>query len=397
MVEGMLNNCKKVIIPYWKGLIDREYGGFFGYVDFQLERGKKADKGVILNSRILYFFSRAAFLCEDSELLEYADWAYHFLIENCWDKVYGGVYWMMEYDGSVKEAMKHTYNQAFAIYALSTYYEATHKDEAREKAMELFHLIENKCVDEYGYMEAFSRDWQLISNEKLSENGLLAEKTMNTLLHLLEAYTSLYHVSSDKEVGERLTAILDLFKTKVWNAKEGKLEVFFDREMNPIADLYSYGHDIEASWLIDYAYMILSGKDAGQQTPEYTTEIAENILNRALERGAVNNECFRGEVNRTRVWWIQAEAVVGFYNAYEKTNDSKYLDAAGQIWAYIEKYFVDARENSEWFWDLDVNGKPISQKPITEPWKCPYHNGRMCMEILVRQKRMERKLNNAEK
>lgn len=397
MLEEILDNCKKVIIPYWKGLIDREYGGYFGYVDFDLTIDRRADKGVILNSRILYFFSRAALIFEDNALLEYADWAYHFLIDNCWDKEYGGVYWMLEYDGSVKEAMKHTYNQAFAIYALSTYYEAIRKDEALEKAMELFHLIENKCVDEYGYMEAFTRDWQLINNEKLSENGLLADKTMNTLLHLLEAYTLLYHVSADKEVGERLTAILDLFKTKVWNAKEGKLEVFFDREMNSIADLYSYGHDIEASWLIDYAYMVLNGEDSGEQTPRYTTEIAENILNRALEGGAVNNECFCGELDRTRVWWVQAESVVGFFNAYEKTNDPKFLEAATQIWEYIKKYFVDSRENSEWFWDLDENGNPVSRKPITEPWKCPYHNGRMCFEILVRQRRIERKQSDADK
>lgn len=381
-----MDNCKQVIIPYWQGLIDKEYGGYYGYVDFDLNRDEKADKGVILNSRILYFFSRAAKVMKDESLLLYADWAYDFLSQKCWDQKYGGVYWMLAYDGSVKEDMKHTYNQAFAIYALSSYYEATGKLEAKEKALQLFQMIEEKCVDEYGYMEAFTRNWETIDNEKLSENGVLADKTMNTLLHLLEAYTLLYHISSDYEVADRLRYILNLFETKVWNKEQGRLEVFFDSKMNSIADLYSYGHDIEASWLIDYAYRILGEDDVNQRKERYTTEIADYILNRALQEGAVNNECFNGKVDKTRVWWVQAEAVVGFYNAYEKTNDMKYLKAAEEIWVYIGNYFIDSRKNGEWFWDLDEEGKPSSRKPITEPWKCPYHNGRMCMEILSRQK-----------
>jgi len=386
MLCEIMDNCKQGIIPYWQGLIDKEYGGYYGYVDFDLNRDEKADKGVILNSRILYFFSRAARILKDDSLLSYADWAYDFLMQKCWDQKYGGVYWMLAYDGNVKEDMKHTYNQAFAIYALSSYHEATGKVEAKEKALQLFQLIEEKCADEYGYMEAFTRNWEPIDNEKLSENGVLADKTMNTLLHLLEAYTLLYHISSDHEVADRLRYILNLFETKVWNREQGRLEVFFDSKMNSIADLYSYGHDIEASWLIDYAYRILGEDDVNQREERYTMEIADHILNRALQKGAVNNECFNGKVDKTRVWWVQAEAVVGFYNVYEKTGDLKYLKAAEEIWAYIKNYFIDSRKNGEWFWDLDEEGRPSSRKPITEPWKCPYHNGRMCMEILSRQK-----------
>jgi len=387
MIEEITAHCKEVILPYWKALMDRKNGGFYGWVDFDLSREESADKGVILNSRILYFFSRAAGVYQDKTLLEYADWAYCFLTEKCWDEKNGGVYWMMTADGGVKESMKHTYNQAFAIYALSAYYEVTGKKEALERAMTLFRLIEEICVDEYGYLEAFTEDWKPIDNEKLSENGLLAEKTMNTLLHLLEAYTLLYDVSKDPAVAGRLRYILDLFYTKVWNTQEGKLEVFFNRKMESIANLYSYGHDIEASWLLDEAYRVL-----GEQVPyAYTNVIADRIYRRAYGDGNVLNECFNGRVDATKVWWVQAEAVVGFVNAYEKTGNQKYLTAADEIWEYIKQYFVDKRGGSEWFWDLDEDNRPSSRKPITEPWKCPYHNGRMCMELVVRQRRNEEK------
>ncbi len=388
MLEEITAHCEQVIIPYWKALIDRKNGGFYGLVDFDLLRDEKADKGVILNSRILYFFSRAALVYQKKELLEYADWAYRFLVDKCWDEAHGGVYWMMTAEGKVKESMKHTYNQAFAIYALSAYYEATGKKEALDRAMSLFRLIEKICVDEYGYLEAFTDDWKPIDNEKLSENGLLAEKTMNTLLHLLEAYTLLYDVSKDQAVAGRLRYILDLFYTKVWNTEKGKLEVFFNRKMESIADLYSYGHDIEASWLLDEAYRVL-----GEKVPYgYTNVIAEKIYRRALVDGNVWNECFNGVENATKVWWVQAEAIVGFVNAYEKTGNERYLVAAKEIWEYIKKYFLDCRPGGEWFWDLDEDNHPSSHKPITEPWKCPYHNGRMCMELVVRQKRKKKEI-----
>ncbi len=390
MFEEITEHCKQVIIPYWEELMDRRNGGFYGLVDYNLQRDETADKGVILNSRILYFFSRAALVYEERELLEYADWAYHFLVEKCWDEENGGVYWMMTFDGQVKESMKHTYNQAFAIYALSAYYEVTGKKEALRRALALFRLIEKNCVDEYGYLEAFTRDWKLIDNEKLSENGLLADKTMNTLLHLLEAYTLLYHVSEDEAVAERLRFILELFYTKVWNPGEGRLEVFFNCKMESIADLYSYGHDIEASWLLDEAYRVL-----GESAPgHYTDVIAERIYRRALHGGNVWNECFKGVVDVTKVWWVQAEAVVGFVNAYEKTGNVKYRVAAVEIWEYIQRYFVDKRPGGEWFWDLDENNRPGSKKPITEPWKCPYHNGRMCMELAVRRQGKVRRNNH---
>lgn len=383
MIEEITKHCKEVILPYWKKLIDAEYGGFYGLVDFDLHVEKNADKGVILNSRILYFFARTLELYQEVELKRYADHAYQFLIDKCLDKENGGVYWMLSFDGSVKEDMKHTYNQAFAIYALSQYAKATESKEALSLAMDIFYLIETKCVDKNGYVEAFTKEWEKIDNEKLSENGLLAEKTMNTLLHLLEAYTLLYEVSRNEEVGRKLKQILDRFYTQVWNKQAGHLEVFFDCDMKSIANLYSYGHDIEASWLIDRAYEVLE-----IQVPDaYTTAMAEHVYQSAYKDKNVWNECFNGVIDKTKVWWVQAEAMVGFANVFAKTNDPKYIEATKDIWSYILLHFVDPRDNSEWFWDLDENDTPSSKKPLTEPWKCPYHNGRMCLELLERERR----------
>ncbi|MFT4143545.1 MAG: AGE family epimerase/isomerase [Mobilitalea sp.] len=380
----MEQQLEAVILPYWKGLIDRRMGGYYGLVNFDLEVKQHADKGVILNSRILWFFSNAYLNSRDESLLPYAKHAYDFLTEHCLDREYGGVYWMMAYDTTIKEDIKHTYNQAFAIYALSAYYEATKEDKALSLALDLFLLIEEKCTDTYGYLEAFTRDWVLIDNDKLSENGLLADKTMNTLLHVLEAYTLLYKVSKDTSVKEKLIHILKLFQTKIYNPEKVRLEVFFNESLESITDIHSYGHDIEASWLLDEACRITGEKTITEATKEYTRIIAERIRRDALEGDAVLNECFLGKVDKTRVWWVQAEAVVGFYNAYEKTGERAYLETSKRIWNYIKTYFIDQRPGSEWLWDLDENDQPSSHKPITEPWKCPYHNGRMCFEIIRR-------------
>ncbi len=372
------------IVPFWKKLRDDEHGGYYGYMDFDLQVDKEYEKGCILNSRILWFFSNAYLTLKEKELLDEADHAYLFMKNYCKDPENGGVFWSVTYDGKVADSTKHTYNQAFAIYALSSYYEASGKEEALEFARELFRIIESTCTDDYGYLESFTGDWQPEENDKLSENGLMADKTMNTLLHVLEAYTELYRVAPSKEVEQALKKILREFQSKVYNEETHRLEVFFDEKMNTISDLYSYGHDIEASWLLDRAAEVLMDQKILDETNAYTTQIAAEVYEQALQNGAMNNECFHGVVDTTRVWWVQAEAMVGFYNCYEKTGEEKYLRITEDLWKYIKDYIIDKREGSEWFWDLNIDGKPESKKPIVEPWKCPYHNGRMCMEMIRR-------------
>lgn len=384
--EEVKTELEQHILPFWRSLKDETCGGYYGYMDFDLNVDKTYDKGCILNSRILWFFSNAFLLMGEKELLCDAKHAFEFLVKYCMDPEYGGVYWSVACDGKITDSTKHTYNQAFAIYALSSYYNASRSQEALELAFQLFHLIEDTCTDKYGYLESFTREWEPADNDKLSENGLLADKTMNTLLHVLEAYTELYRVSHDKVVGAALKKILSDFKEKVYNPKTHRLEVFFNEKLETLSDLYSYGHDIEASWLLDRACEVLDDAKVTAETHAYTTVIAGEVYEQALDDGAMNNECFRGVVDTARVWWVQAEAVVGFYNCYQKTGDEKYRKAAEGLWHYIRRYVIDKRKGSEWFWDLDRNGEPKSRKPIVEPWKCPYHNGRMCIEIIGRIK-----------
>ena len=294
------------------------------------------------------------------------------------------MFWSVTYDGKPLDTTKHTYNQAFAIYALSTYFDATGDTEALELAKSLQQIIETHCTDEYGYLEAFTRDFKPESNEKLSVNGVMAEKTMNTLLHVFEAYTELYRVTKDPFTGDRLRFMMDLFADKVYNKEKGRQEVFFDRTWNTLIDLYSYGHDIETSWLIDRGTEVLGDPAYREKLLPITGEIAENIYNTAYKNHSLMNECERGVDDTTRVWWVQAEAVVGFLNAWQKKpEETKYLDAAKDIWGYIKEYVIDKREGSEWFWCVNADGSPIHE-PIVEPWKCPYHNGRMCMEVIRR-------------
>lgn len=372
------------ILPFWENLKDNTYGGFYGLLDYELNLDKKAVKGCILNSRILWFFSNAYLTTKDTELLPYAKHAYEFLKKYCIDKEYGGVYWSLNYDGTVFDSTKHTYNQAFAIYALASYYDATKEEEALKIAYDLYRIIESNCTDEVGYLEAFTYDFKPEDNDKLSENGVIAEKTMNTLLHVFEAYTELYRVTKDEQVAKKLYFIMDVFEKQVFNEELRRQEVFFDKNMNSILDLHSYGHDIETAWLIDRGCEVLNDAELTKRMRRITSILEDEIYKVAYVDHSLLNECEKGNVNRMRVWWVQAEAVVGFLNAYEKSNDERYKEAAKDILEYIKTKLEDQRDGSEWYWQLDDNHLPDTSKPIVEPWKCPYHNGRMCFEIIRR-------------
>ncbi|MGN0482716.1 MAG: AGE family epimerase/isomerase [Lachnospiraceae bacterium] len=385
MIDEVREHLLNTIIPFWKNLRDDEFGGYYGYKGYDLTVDKKADKGCILNSRITWFFSNAYTLLKDESLLEEAKHGFEFMKNHCIDKENGGIYWAIHYDGTPADTMKHTYNQAFCIYALSSYYEASKDQEALDMAFELFHMIEEKCTDEVGYLEAFDKEFHLISNEYLSENGVVADKTMNTLLHVFEAYVELYRVSKNQEVGKRLRWIMDTFADKVYNPELHRQEVFFDKNYNTILDLHSYGHDIETAWLMDRGVEVLGDPVYEKKMTPITKDLTNQIYKVAFDGHSLANECDRGEVNTWRVWWVQAETVVGFLNGYEKDPERKeYLTAAENTWEYIKNYVIDKREGSEWYWRVDKDGNPDTESPIVEPWKCPYHNGRMCFEVIRR-------------
>ena len=390
MRSEVMAHLTKDIIPFWKGLRDNENGGYIGYLGFNLKADKKAVKGCILNSRITWFFANAYTLLKEESLLDEARHGFAFLKDVCWDKKNGGVYWSVNYDGTPAETLKHTYNQAFSIYALSSYYEASGDKEALKMAYQLFDLIEGKMRDELGYLEAFDAEFHEIDNEKLSENGVMASKTMNTLLHVFEAYTELYRVDHNEKVADKIRWMMDIVAEKIYNPKRHRQEVFFDAAWNSIIDLHSYGHDIETAWLVDRGLEVLGDAGMEAKLSPITRALTAKIYERAYVDHSLLNECERGVDNTSRIWWVQAEAVIGFYNGWQKMKEhTEYLEASEDIFQYIMEKLVDAREGSEWYWELDKDGKPTSRKPIVEPWKCPYHNGRMCMELIKRAREGE--------
>lgn len=371
------------ILPFWMRLKDEQYGGLYGRVTFDLTPVEVGEKGGIAAARHLWSFSSSYRVLKKPEYLSMATHVYQFIKEACIDKVYGGVYWMLDYRGEVIDDRKHIYAQAFMIYGLSEYYRVTKDKEALDLAMVLYDLIESKGFNEDNgaYKEEFTREWVETPNEMLSENGVIADITMNTHIHILEAYTNLYKVAPSDELKERLNYLLALHYERLYQS-DRFLGVFFDQNWKSILDLKSFGHDIEASWLIDEALKVLGNED-----PRYhrmVIDIAENIRSVAInDDGSLLNEQEGDHIDRTRIWWAQAEAALGFYNAYQKTNDAVFRAAAEGCWDFIMKYMKDPREGGEWYWSLDEHNLPI-KRDLVEPWKVSYHNTRSCLELIER-------------
>lgn len=384
--KDFMGHLKNNIIPFWNALEDKENGGFYGYVDGKGVVNKKANKGVILNNRILWFYSNAYILLKDEVLLQKAKHAFEFMLNACIDSEFGGVFWSVSYDGKIVDDIKHCYNQAFALYSLCSFYEASGNKEALNQAYKLFNIIEEKCHDEKGYLEAFYRDFTKAENDKLSENGVMAERTMNTLLHLLEAYTQLYKVDKSEKVKERLQIVMKDFKEKIYNPKRKICNVFFDDDYNSIIDLESYGHDIEASWLISRACQILYDSKITESMQNVICELAEGAFEHGFDKSlnAMNNECERGVVNTTKIWWVQAESVIGFYNLFQLNPEKiMFKEASENTWKFICDYVID-KKSGEWIENIYDIDKIDDSQALVHPWKCPYHNGRMCLEMIKR-------------
>jgi len=372
------------IIPFWLKLKDDDFGSFYGEVDFDLNVNKFGEKGGIATSRILWSFSALYKVLKDEKYLECAKHTYKFFKEKLYDYEKEGIYWMLNYDGSPKDTKKHIYAQAFGIYALSEYYRITRDREALDLAIRLYNVIETKGFDpqSQAYGEEYDRDWVKTENIELSENNIIAEITTNTHLHVLEAYTNLYDVWKDAGLKENLKKLVDTFYTKIYDHDTHFLKVFFDKDWKVLIDLQSYGHDIEASWLLDRALDVLDMHE--DRYDKMVVDIAENIGKKAInEDGSLAEECENGVVKNNRVWWCQAEAIVGFINAYQKTGKEEYLKTAERLWDYTKEYIVDRRENGEWLWAVDKDNLPVKRE-ISGPWKTPYHNARFCLEIMTR-------------
>ena len=383
MQSHLLND----ILPYWmERTIDEKHGGFIGRIDGNNRIDEKADKGAILNSRILWTFSAAYNYFKDPAYLANADRAFSYLIDHFIDNEHGGVFWMLDYKGNPTETKKQIYTQAFAIYGFSAYYKASRNKHALNAAIELFKLIETYAFDhgENGYFEAFDRQWNLLQDLRLSEKDANEKKTLNTHLHILEAYTTLYQIWKDKKLKKQLKNLIELKLDKFVN-ENSRFQLFFDENWNPKSDLISFGHDIEGSWLLLEAAKVLGD----EQLIAKTKKVAISMVNSVMESGIDNDgglmyEVYSGVIKDTdKHWWPQAEAIVGFVNAWQISSDSKYLKKAKMVWEFNKDKIIDWKDG-EWWFRVNKVGQPYLQEDKAGPWKCPYHNGRACLEIIKR-------------
>ncbi|UOQ48457.1 AGE family epimerase/isomerase [Gracilibacillus caseinilyticus] len=377
-------HLEQKILPFWMNLKDEKNGGFYGEVDYSLRIEEEADKGGIATARFLWTFSAAYRVTNNEKYLEYANHLYAFLRDKLYDRIHRGIYWLVDFRGKPKDTRKHVYAQSFAIYALSEYYRVSRSREALDLAMEIYHLIEEKGYDNQNqaYMEEFDRSWHPVDNEMLSENGVMAEITMNTHIHVLEAYTNLYKATYDQALKQRLTDLLHVHYQNIYDEKTKFLNVFFDKEWQSLVDMKSFGHDIEASWLMDETMKTINFHDSNYD--KMILDIAYNVADYAIqEDGSLINEQINEEYDYTRIWWVQAEAMVGFLNAYQNTDDPKFEQLIIKLWDYIKQNIVDKRKHGEWYWSVEANGKP-TERSVGEPWKTSYHNSRFCLEFIER-------------
>ena len=376
------------ILPFWmEKMTDDARGGFYGRRTGTGALVSEAPKGAILNARILWTFSSAALHLKDHRYRAYAERARDFIFQYFFDKDFGGTFWMLQADGSASNLKKQIYSQAFFIYALVEYYRLTGDPACLNKAKELFRLIELHSFDsvQNGYLEAFDRSWGLLKDLRLSEKDANEKKTMNTHLHILEAYTNLYRVWRDEGLKAQLKNLIGLFLERIINPQTHHLNLFFDEDWTCKSTMVSYGHDIEASWLLDEAAVVLGDEELLQSVQAESMRIAEAVREGLQPDGSLVNErdTATGHVDRNHEWWPQAEAMVGFWNAWMISGDARWTKRALNSWTFIQQKLID-RENGEWFWAVFENGMPDRDHDKAGFWKCPYHNSRMCLEMLER-------------
>ena len=389
------------ILPYWmKYAVEKAGHGFYGAVDLNGNPVLAANKTSVLNARILWTFSAAAMLDGNPEYAVIADKAYRVVTEDFEDMEFGGYYMELSSENKVANNIKHTYAQAFVIYALCKYYEFRQLDPVIEKIRSLFTLLEEKTKDQenIGYRESFTRDWNIYEENRMTDDN--EPKSMNTHLHVLEAWGALYKVWKDPKVELRLTEMLDLFLDKIIR-KDGHFGIFFDNAFNEVPaskGICSFGHEIEGSWLLWEAAEILGNEEILGRMCLMSVQMVNNIERIAVDKDGglfLESTRFGSHVKTNKHWWQQAETLVGFMNAFQLTGDLKYWETVKLSWHFIDTCLID-HVRGEWFTKLNRLGVPFLVEPEDDPspyyrndwkidpWKCPYHNGRAMMEMMTR-------------
>jgi len=377
------------ILKYWaKHTIDNENGGFIGQIDFNDHIIANSEKGSVLNARILWSFSAGYKVTKNESHKKIAKRAFEFLTDYFYDPEFGGLFWSINADTTPKDTKNQIYALAFAIYGLSEYYAVSKDDKALEIAINLYLKIQEHSYDPInkGYFEAFTRDWQLIEDLRLSDKDANEKKTMNTHLHIVEAYANLFKVWKDKTLQNDIAELLETIDKHFINKETGHLRLFFNENWIEKPDVISYGHDIEAAWLLLQCAEISEEENLIENYKKYAIQMAEVTKEGLDTDGGLWYEFDpeKNELVAEKHWWVQAEALIGFYNAYQLTGDEMYLNIVYKNWKFIKKYILD-QQNGEWFWGIGRDYSLI-EKDKAGFWKCPYHNSRACLELIHRIK-----------
>ena len=374
------------ILPFWiRHAVDEVNGGFYGAVTNDLRVLNDVPRTAVLCARILWTYSCAHRTFKDDRYLKMAERAYDDLTHRFWDQQHRGVYWSVDRHGRPVSDRKHAYAQAFTIYGLAEFYRVTQAPESLRLAQELFDLTQAHTYDNAngGNIEGCSRDWSALADMRLSDKEPNCRKSMNTLLHLMEAYTNLARVWDSAALKSALRGLIQVFLEHVVDPRTGHFRQFFDDQWRPLSDDVSFGHDIEGSWLLVEAAEVLGQQEIVDQVRETAVRMAEAVYAEGLDSdGSLLFEP-DGKERADKQWWVEAEGVVGFYNAYQLTSRERFAEAALRIWGYVEQKFVD-RTHGDWFKLLNRAGVPYADSHKIGPWECPYHHSRCCLEMLAR-------------
>ncbi len=382
MRTEIVTNVLEEALPFWMEYATAPEGGFYGTVLRDGTPVTDAPRGGVLNARILWSFSAAYRTFGDAAYLKLADYAQRYFLDTFIDKTYGGVYWLTAPDGEVVNASKYTYAMTYGIYGLAEHYLATGNKESLEAAIDLYRTLEEKGREpQYdGYVECFTQEWQPLENY---DNN--APKTMNAHLHVLEAYTLLYQCWKDEGLKERLAFCVDLFLNRLYDASRRHFRLFFDNAWNSLVEMDSYGHDVEAGWLLCQAARQLDDPELTSRAKRTALEVTDACLSEGLdEKGYMGYENRGGKGMDHASWWGQVETIIACVNAWQISGKTSYLQTASTVWSFVKSSMVDA-EYGEWFSDC-FNGEPKKEAPKVSMWRCPYHTVRLGVEMNERLK-----------